>query len=100
MARWACTRRAVRLRPWGRSGSPARHWVKGTLVLADTGAMLMAMTAAGSWSAAAWLCGGAVLLSFGRSGAYQPWICLQALPELPRLVGRLAVPPSCSCRWG
>jgi exopolysaccharide biosynthesis polyprenyl glycosylphosphotransferase len=66
--------------------------VRGTLVLADTGAMLLAMTAAGSWSAAAWLYGGAVLISLGVSGAYQPRICLQALPELPRLVGRLAAP--------
>jgi exopolysaccharide biosynthesis polyprenyl glycosylphosphotransferase len=66
--------------------------VRGTLILADTGAMLLAMTATGSWSAAAWLYCGAVLISLGVSGAYQPRLCLQALPELPRLVGRLAVP--------
>jgi exopolysaccharide biosynthesis polyprenyl glycosylphosphotransferase len=66
--------------------------VRGTLILADTGAILLAMTVAGSWSAAAWLYGGAVLISLGVSGAYQPRICLQALPELPGLVGRLAVP--------
>jgi exopolysaccharide biosynthesis polyprenyl glycosylphosphotransferase len=54
--------------------------------------MLLAMAAAGSWSAVAWVCSGAALISLGVSGAYQPRICLQALPELPRLVGRLAVP--------
>jgi exopolysaccharide biosynthesis polyprenyl glycosylphosphotransferase len=91
-ARSPRARGAIRLRPRGRSGSPARRWVRGTLVLADMGAMLLAMTTAGSWSAAAWMYGGAVLISLGVSGAYQPRICLQALPELPRLVGRLAVP--------
>jgi exopolysaccharide biosynthesis polyprenyl glycosylphosphotransferase len=90
--RWPRTRGAVRLRPRARSGSPARRWVRRALVLADTGAILLAMTMAGSWSAAAWAYGGAALISLGVSGAYRPRICLQVLPELPRLVGRLAVP--------
>ena len=91
-ARWPHVRGAIRLRPRRRSGSPARRWAGGALVLADASAMLLAMAAAGSWSAAAWSYGGAVLISLGVSGAYRPRICLQALPELPRLVGRLAVP--------
>jgi exopolysaccharide biosynthesis polyprenyl glycosylphosphotransferase len=61
-------------------------------LLADLSAVLLAMAATGSWSAAAWTYAAAVLISLGVSGAYQPRICLQALPELPRLVGRLAVP--------
>jgi hypothetical protein len=89
---------AIRLRPRGRSGSPARRWVRGTLVFADTGAMLLAMAAAGSWSPAAWLYGGAVLISLGVSGAYQPRICLQALPELPGLSDGSRCRPSCSYR--
>ena len=81
--RWPRTRGAVRLRPRARSGSPTRRWVRRALVLADTGAILLAMTMAGSWSAAAWAYGGAALISLGVSGAYRPRICLQALPELP-----------------
>lgn len=62
------------------------------LLLADMGGILLAMTVSGSWSPAGWVYAAAVLLSLGVSGGYQPRICLQALPELPRLVSRLAVP--------
>jgi exopolysaccharide biosynthesis polyprenyl glycosylphosphotransferase len=54
--------------------------------------MLLAMTATGSWSAAAWLYAVAVLVSLAVSGGYRARISLQALPEIPMLLGRLAVP--------
>jgi exopolysaccharide biosynthesis polyprenyl glycosylphosphotransferase len=60
--------------------------------VADAGATLLAMVATGSWSLAAWVYAGAILLSIGVSGGYQPRICLQALPELPSRVGRLTFP--------
>jgi exopolysaccharide biosynthesis polyprenyl glycosylphosphotransferase len=66
--------------------------VRRVLLLADVAAMLLAMAATGSWSLAAWAYAGAALLSVGVSGGYQPRICLQALPELPRRIARLAVP--------
>jgi hypothetical protein len=50
------------------------------------------MTAAGSRSPAAWAYVDAMLLSLGLAGGYQPRISLQALPELPALLSRLAVP--------
>ena len=50
------------------------------------------MAATGSWSLAAWAYAGAALLAIGLSGGYQPRICLQALPELPSRIGRLAFP--------
>jgi exopolysaccharide biosynthesis polyprenyl glycosylphosphotransferase len=82
----------MRLRPHQHSGSPSRRWVRLVLFVADVGAVLLAMAAAGSWSLAAWAYAGAALLSIGVSGGYQPRICLQALSELPSRIGRLAFP--------
>jgi exopolysaccharide biosynthesis polyprenyl glycosylphosphotransferase len=84
--------RLVRPRPRGGAGSPSRRRIRTVLVLADVGVVLLAMTAAGSWSPASWTYAGALLLSLAVSGHYQPRISLLALPELPRLVSRLTVP--------
>jgi exopolysaccharide biosynthesis polyprenyl glycosylphosphotransferase len=62
------------------------------LVLSDATVVLVALATAGRSSSAAWAYAAAVLLSLSVSGHYQPRISLQALPELPGLVTRLAVP--------
>jgi exopolysaccharide biosynthesis polyprenyl glycosylphosphotransferase len=84
--------RVVKLRPRRGSGSPSRRRTRTVLVLADAGVVLAALVAAGSRSPAAWAYAAAVLACLGTSGHYQPRICLQALPELPRLMSRAAVP--------
>jgi exopolysaccharide biosynthesis polyprenyl glycosylphosphotransferase len=78
--------------PRGSFGSPSRRRTQTILVLTDAGAILLAMAAATSWSPAAWAYVGAMLLSLGVAGGYQPRISLQALAELPALLGRLAIP--------
>ena len=83
---------AAGLRPRRLRGSPARIWTKVALVLADAGAMILAMAVAGSWTPPAWIYAGGALVSLAISGAYRPRISLHLLDELPSLLQRLAVP--------
>jgi len=82
----------VKLRPRKSPGSPSRRRARWLLVLGDATAMLLAMTAAGSYSVAGWAYACGVLASLTVSGGYRPRICLQVLPEVPTLVTRLALP--------
>jgi exopolysaccharide biosynthesis polyprenyl glycosylphosphotransferase len=82
----------VRLRPRRSTGSPDRRRSRALLAAADGAALVLAMTVAGSWSMAGWAYAGGVLASLTVSGGYRPRICLQALPEVPWLVTRLALP--------
>jgi exopolysaccharide biosynthesis polyprenyl glycosylphosphotransferase len=86
------TYRAAGLRPRRARGSPGRLRTKAVLVLSDTGAILLSMAIAGSWTLPAWLYAGGVLVSLAVSGSYRPRISLQFLNELPALLQRLAVP--------
>jgi exopolysaccharide biosynthesis polyprenyl glycosylphosphotransferase len=84
--------RAAGLRPRRLRGSSARVGTKAALVLADAGAMVLAMAVAGSWTPPGWIYAGGALLSLAISGAYRPKVSLHLLNELPSLFQRLAVP--------
>jgi exopolysaccharide biosynthesis polyprenyl glycosylphosphotransferase len=86
------TFRAAGLRPRKVKGSPGRVWTKALLVVADVGAVLLAMVVARSWSLPAWMYASGALVSLAVSGAYCPRISLQLLNELPSLFQRLAIP--------
>jgi exopolysaccharide biosynthesis polyprenyl glycosylphosphotransferase len=86
------TYRAARLQPRRAPGSPGRRGTKVVLILADVGAVILSMAVAGSWTFAAWVYAGGVLVSLAVSGAYRPRIALQLLNEAPALFQRLAVP--------
>jgi exopolysaccharide biosynthesis polyprenyl glycosylphosphotransferase len=82
----------VRLRPRRSPGSPSRPRARLLLVLSDSAAMALAMAVAGSWSVAGWAYACGVLASLSVSGGYRPRISLEALPEVPTLVTRSALP--------
>ena len=82
----------VRLRPRGSPGSPSRRHTRSLLVLTDAAAVLAAMACTGSRSLAGWVYAVGVLASLTVSGGYRPRISLQALPELPAMCSRLALP--------
>jgi exopolysaccharide biosynthesis polyprenyl glycosylphosphotransferase len=86
------TYRAAGLHPRRARGSPGRLGAKAVLILADVGAIVLAMAVAGSWTLPAWVYAGGALVSLAVSGAYRPRISLQLLNELPALFQRLAVP--------
>jgi hypothetical protein len=86
------TRTVIRLRPRRSHASPSRRRLQAVLVLSDAVTILLAMATARSWSPAAWAYGSAVLICLGMSGGYQARLSMQALPELPKLMSRLAVP--------
>ena len=58
------------------------------LILADVAAVILSMAVVGSWTFAAWVYAGGVLVSLAVSGAYRPRIALQLLNEAPALFQR------------
>jgi exopolysaccharide biosynthesis polyprenyl glycosylphosphotransferase len=82
----------VGLRPRRSPGSPGQRHARSLLVLTDVGALLLAMTVAGSGSLAGWVYAAGVLASLTVSGGHRPRISLHLLPEVPSVLTRLALP--------
>jgi exopolysaccharide biosynthesis polyprenyl glycosylphosphotransferase len=82
----------VGLRPRSSPGPTSRRHARSLLLVTDAAALLLAMSIAGSGSLAGWVYAAGALASLTVSGAHRPRICLQALPEVPAVLSRLAPP--------